>query len=77
LLVQPDFVKFIIQRIGFSQKVWITKLANQTCGPRERAFFVILVVWFRYWKPSELYGPRNSCCIDKAAISKPIKSLER
>ena len=44
LLVHSDFFKFVIERIGLAQVMWIAELANEIGGPNEHAFFVAAVV---------------------------------
>src|SRR5258708_34595002 len=40
LLVQTNFFKFVVERIGFSQIVGIAKLTDEICGSKEGPPFI-------------------------------------
>src|SRR4029079_10959047 len=43
LFVHSDFFKFVIERIGFAQIMWIAELANQIRSAYQHAVFVVAV----------------------------------
>ena len=44
LPVHADFLKLVIQGIGFAQVMWITQLTDEIRGAHQRAFFIVLII---------------------------------
>jgi hypothetical protein len=66
LLVHTDFFKFVIERIGFTEVVGVSELANEIGSAHQHAIFVIVSVGGgHYWKARELDGVGDADSVER------------